>query len=175
MESIYKPWQWPISIFGLFAVGFAIILLLYGAAMLLYKPGKRTFKEIMNKIGYCLLGVIICLFCAVLIFIGGKWLVQSGGKAAVAILGNYDVVQGYAQEKNMGFSRDMYYSGTFSVDDVIFSTESGGRGLGIAYIKGEEKAELFNNYPIIVKYKRILGMNVIVSIDAITDTEIHNN
>ena len=90
-------------------------------------------------------------------------------QSAVAIIGKYDTVQGYADNIDMAFSRDNYYNGTFSVDDVTFSTSSREKILGMAYIKWGEIAEFFNNYSIIVKYKRILGMNVIVFVDAITD------
>lgn len=168
MESIYKPWEWPVPLIGLFLIGISVIALLYGVGMLIYKPDDRTFKEIISKIGYSLLGIVVCIVCGVFITIGGKFVIQSVGKATVAIIGNYDTVEGYAENIDMGFNRDMLFTGSFSVNDTKFYI-SGDKITGTAYIKGEEKAELFKNYPIVVKYKRILGMNVIVSIDAITD------
>ena len=168
MKTVYSPWQWPVSIVGLFLIGLSIIAFIFGISMLVYKPKKSTFKEFRSKIGYSLLGVVICIMGSIFIAVGGKFVIQSTGKCIVAIIGNYDVAQGYAEDMNMSFSRDMFYSGTFSVSDTDFHI-NGNKTTGTAYIKGEENAELFKNYPIVVKYKRIFGMNVIVSIEAITD------
>ena len=173
MESIYKPWQWPVSILALFLIVISAIAFLFGISMLLYKPEENTFKEIISKIGYSFLGVVICIMCIVFIAIAGKLVIQSTGKCVVAIIGNYDVVEGYAENTDMSFNRNMYYKGAFKVNDTDFYI-SGETITGTAYIKGEKKAELLNNYPIVVKYKRIFGMNVIVSIDAITEDNLND-
>ena len=170
MKSIYSPWHWPVSIVGLVLIVISVIAFLFGISMLLYKPEENTFKEIRSKIGYSLLGIVICIICIIFIFIAGKFIIQSASKCVVAIMRNYDVVQGHAENIDMGFSRDMFYQGDFSVNDTKFYI-NGDKTTGTAYIKGEDKADLFNNYPIVVKYKRIFGMNVIVSIDAITDSQ----
>ena len=169
MESIYKPWQWPIPITSLLLLAIGSIVFLYGISMLIYKPDNLVLKEIVKKVGHVLFGIIVCLFSSFIIFLGSKWFVQSSGKAVVAIVGNHDTVVGYAENINMGFSRDGFYSGSFSVGETCFNINSGGKINGTAYINGEQKAELFNNCPIVVKYKRILGMNIIISIDAITE------
>ena len=170
MESIYKPWQWPIPIVSILGLAISVVLIIYVIALLQMPFGCKSFKEFIGGLGYFFLGIIGGLFCCALVFISCKWGIQSVGKATVAIFGNYEVVEGYAEDVNMSFGREIYYSGTFSLNGEEFTIKGGGHLLGIAHITGEEKADLFNNYPIQVKYKKILGMNVIVSIDAITET-----
>ena len=168
MEPIYRPYQWPIPLFPLFEAGFGFIIVFFGIAFLLIKPENRTFKEILRKIGYFFAGIFCCCFGALCLFIGLRGVVQSIGKAAVAVIGNYDTVEGRVENADLDFDRDLYYVGSFSVENIKFNLES--KMMGAAYIRGEEKAELIKNYPILVKYKRIFGMNVIISIDAITDS-----
>ncbi len=60
MESIYKPWYWPVSILALFLIVISAIAFLFGISMLLYKPEENTFKEIISKIWTQGDGSLVC-------------------------------------------------------------------------------------------------------------------